>query len=177
MVSELSRRDILRAAKGLALATPFFGLAACDGEDLPLGISSFSGATMGTSYNVKIMDPPSNMGRVALKLAIDRILNTVNVQMSNWRADSEISAFNKAASPSWVAISHDTLSVIDEALRISRLSGGAFDPTIGPLVDLWGFGPLFDRRRIPPKSQIAKALGTTGFQHIRTKSSQPAAAK
>lgn len=175
MAPELSRRDILRTAKGLALATPFLGLIACDGWRS--GVTAFAGPTMGTDYKIKITDLPWNIDRTVLKSAFEGILKTVNDQMSNWRAESEISAFNAKTSPSWFEISTDTRSVIDEALRIGRLSGGAFDPTIGPLVDLWGFGPERNQFRIPHRDEIATALQRTGYRHIRTKSSRPGIAK
>ena len=159
------------------MATPFLGLVACDGDGVRRRTTNFAGTTMGTTYSIKITELPRHIDRNALKLAADRILATVNHQMSNWRANSEISRFNAGASSDWLSVSDDTLGVIDEALRISRLSGGAFDPTSGPLVDLWGFGPTSDNRRVPPQNHIGAALGRTGFQHIRTSASQPAVAK
>lgn len=177
MAPELSRRDILRTAKGLALATPFLSLVACDDEDARRGVISFAGATMGTDYHVKVAGLPRKADRLTLKSAFDGILETINDQMSNWRAESEISAFNAGAMSSWHGVSSDTRSVIEEALRISRLSGGGFDPTVGPLVDLWGFGPDGTNRRVPSNNEISDALRQTGFQHIRTNSSRPAVAK
>lgn len=177
MTPEFSRRDILQTAKGLAMVTPFLGLVACDGDGVRRRTITFAGATMGTTYSIRVTDLPRHIDRVSLKVAIDGILATVNDQMSNWRTDSEVSTFNDGAPSSWISVSDDTLSVINEALRISRLSGGAFDPTIGTLVDLWGFGPASDNRRVPSQNQIGAALRKTGFQHIRTSASQPAVAK
>lgn len=177
MAPELSRRDILRSAGKLAVATPFFGLTACDGAGSGRGITEFSGLTMGTGYRVKITNLPGHVDRVALKSAFHGILETINDQMSNWRAESEISKFNGDTSASWRNISPDIQMVVDEALHISRLSRGAFDPTIGPLVDLWGFGPHGDNRRSPDQGDIRKAIGKTGFHHIRTRSSRHGIAK
>ena len=177
MTSTFSRRDVLQRGSELALATPFLGLAACDSADWQRRTMTFTGPTMGTGYSVTITDPPTNLDRRALKAEIDGSLEAVNIQMSNWRGDSEISRVNAVASPSWMSVSPDALSVIDEALRIGRLSDGAFDPTIGPLVDLWGFGPVLDGRHVPRPGRIDAALERTGFRHIRTRTSPPAVAK
>lgn len=177
MASTLSRRDILRRAKGFALATPLLGLAGCNEENSWRQATTIAGATMGTGYSVRITKLPPGLDRRALRSAIEQRLETVNRQMSNWRAESEISLFNAGVSSSWTGVSADTLAVIEEALRISRLSDGAFDPTIGPLVDLWGFGPTLASRQIPPHGRIQEALGRIGFRHIRTTRAPAAIAK
>ena len=97
MPAVLSRREVLRRAQGLALATPFLGLVACDaGGRASLNLA---GATMGTTYRVTIPDPPAGLDRRALESGIERDLEAVNGQMSNWRAGSEVSRFNDRASP------------------------------------------------------------------------------
>lgn len=177
MAFTFSRRDVLQRAKGLALATPFLGLVACDGEDDWSETTRLAGPTMGTTYRIRISGHSHKLDRRTLKTGVERILETVNRQMSNWRVDSEVSNFNAGAPRAWADISHDTLRVVEEAARIHRLSDGAFDPTIGPLVDLWGFGPASAGRRIPARSRIAAALRRTGIRHIRTRTSPPAVAK
>lgn len=177
MALTLSRRGILRGARGFALATPFLSLVGCDEDDSWRPTTTIAGATMGTGYSVKITNSPPSLDRRVLRAAIDQCLETVNRQMSNWRAESEISLFNAGQSSSWTGVSPDTLAVIEEALRISRLSDGAFDPTIGPLVDLWGFGPASGDRQVPPHGEIQEALGMIGFRHIRTRRTPAAVAK
>ncbi len=162
---------------GFALGTPLFGLAACDPGAGRGGLTRFSGSTMGTSYMVSISSRPAVVGRRALKDGIDAVLESIDARMSNWRGSSEISLFNRAAPGSWRGISPDTFAVIDQALSISRLSGGAFDPTVAPLVDLWGFGPALTNRRVPPDARIESALARTGFRHVRTRPSSPSLAK
>ncbi len=177
MASTLSRRDILRRAKGFALATPLLSLAGCDEANSRRPMTTIAGATMGTYYSVAITDLPANLDRGALRADIERRLEIVNRQMSNWRAESEISIFNAGTASSWIGVSTDTWAVVEEALRTSRLSDGAFDPTIGPLVDLWGFGPTSGNRQIPPHARIQEALGQIGFRHIRTREAPAAIAK
>ncbi len=177
MKHTLSRRELLQGMTGFALGTPLFGLAACDPGAGRNGLTRFSGSTMGTSFTVSIASRPAAVGRRALKDEIDTALESVNARMSNWRSISEVSLFNRAAPGSWRRISPDTLAVIDQALGISRLSGGAFDPTIGPLVDLWGFGPGPASRQVPSDARIEAARARTGFRHIRTRPSSRSLAK
>lgn len=174
---KVSRRDVLSRATGLVLAAPFLGLAACDEAEIHRRATTLAGATMGTRYIVRIASLPLGIDAHTLRAEFERLLETVNDQMSNWRAVSEISRFNAGPASSWLEISPDTSTVVDEALGVSRLSGGAFDPTIGPLVDLWGFGPGSAARGIPPRARIEAALATMGFRHVRTKRVPVAIAK
>ena len=96
---------------------------------------------MGTTYNVKVAKAPNTLDTEALASQITSILQTVDAQMSTYRADSELSLVNAAAAGEWVPVSAETAMVVGSALKAAELTGGAFDPTIGPLVDLWGFGP------------------------------------
>jgi thiamine biosynthesis lipoprotein len=177
MSTILSRRDLLRRTSGFALATPLLSLTACDAGIGPSRTMAFAGPTMGTSYSVTVAEPPAGLDRRALKVEIDGHLETVNGQMSNWRSDSEISRFNAEVPGDWTGVSPDTLTIIEEALRVGRLSAGAFDPTIGPLVDLWGFGPGSAERRIPQPARVDAALQRTGLEQVRIRRSQRAVAK
>ncbi len=154
MMHRLSRREFVDKAQGFALATPFLSLLGCDDEGAG-GLVSLEGKTMGTTYSVKLVDFPHGTDKSKLAREIDRLLVTVNQQMSTYRQDSELSRFNTTAAATWLPISIDTRSVIDEALRVSRLTEGAFDPTVGPIVDLWGFGPGGGQQRVPSSDEIS----------------------
>ncbi|MCA9538217.1 MAG: FAD:protein FMN transferase [Myxococcales bacterium] len=105
-------------------------------------VTAFRGATMGTTYTVKIAGPAlSPADENALGAAIDAELEAVNDQMSTWRKTSELSRLNQSESTDPQPASEALRLVIAEALRINKLSGGAFDITVGPLVNAWGFGP------------------------------------
>jgi thiamine biosynthesis lipoprotein len=175
MVSTFSRRDVIRQAKGLALATPFLSLIACEGG-AARKLTLVTGATMGTRYSVKISRLPMDVDRHALERDIALILETVNEQMSTYRPSSELSRFNAATSASWTEVSPDTLDVVEQALRVSRLSDGAFDPTIGALVDLWGFGPG-GGQNVPPVDRIEETLGSIGYRNVHAKATPPSLAK
>ena len=137
----LSRRDLLQTAKALATAAPLLGLAGCGRARPEGGATRLAGKTMGTTYGVVVADLPVGVDRRALHADLERVLERVDAQMSTYRADSELSRFNDAPPGVWIEVSADTLAVTEAALEVARLSAGAFDPTVGPLVDDWGFGP------------------------------------
>ena len=97
--------------------------------------------------------------------------------MSTYNPDSEVSRFNAERSTDWMAISTDTLLVIDEALRIARLTHGAFDVTIEPLVQLWGFGATVPPQLPPAQERIRGIVDTVDYTHIQTRPSPPAVRK
>ena len=175
MGDTLSRRDFIHQAQSVALATPFLSLLGCsdDARDL----LSLDGQTMGTSYSVKIADAPRGIDVGALAGELDGLLETVNRQMSTYRPDSELSRFNASAAGTWIPVSIDTCSVINEALRVSHLTDGALDPTVGPIVDLWGFGPGGVPRHVPSSEKIAAARAAVGFAKTETRADAPALIK
>jgi thiamine biosynthesis lipoprotein len=102
------------------------------------------GMTMGTDYSVKITHFPKNNDPNAWKKfaqLIQQRLDDIDHAMSTYRDDSEISRFNVSDSTEWFGVSEKTAKVVQLSLEISKLSNGTFDITVGPLVDLWGFGP------------------------------------
>ncbi|MDH3602831.1 MAG: FAD:protein FMN transferase [Candidatus Tectomicrobia bacterium] len=173
----LSRREVLKRAKAFALVIPGLSLAACGRENPADRLTEFTGATMGTTYTVQVTDLPNRVGRDALHADIHRILKTVNTRMSTYQVDSELSRFNASTSTGWFPLSTDTLEVLAEALRVSRLCGGAFDVTVGPLVNLWGFGPPMRSALPPSDGQIRDALERVGFMNIEIRTSPPAVRK
>jgi len=163
-----TRRELIERTAGLALATPFLGLAACDGNGRGRPLIRLSGPTMGTTYQIAITDPPPHLNIALMEADVTAILESVNRQMSTYRSDSELSRFNANSGSSPVAVSADTARVAAEAFRIGVLSGGAFDPTVGPLVDLWGFGAGGDGLHVPARARIAEVragIGTNNVDH------------
>jgi thiamine biosynthesis lipoprotein len=108
---------------------------------------------------------------------IGALLKEVNRQMSNWLKDSEISRFNQYKESDWFGVSGDTVLVIAEGLRISEKSGGAFDITVGPLIDLWGFGPVKKEKQIPGEEQIKAVKAKIGYQKLEVRQSPPSVKK
>jgi len=106
------------------------------------------GRTMGTTYNIKIVAAES-FDEVKLQEKIDQLLVQVNQQMSTYIPDSELSLFNSSNSLDGIKISDGLKRVVEEAIRLGQLSNGKLDVTIGPLVNLWGFGPEHRPEVIP----------------------------
>lgn len=135
------------------------------------------GETMGTTWSVVVARSATPLDPEPLRAEIEATLGRVDRQASTWRVDSELSRFNAGRSTGWVAVSTDLATVVAEALRTSRLSGGAFDPTVGPLVDLWGFGPSGGRSRRPPDAAVRSARARTGFERLAVRETPPALRK
>lgn len=125
-------------------------------------LQRWGGPTMGTSWSVAALLPPgADAGAIGtIGAGIQAVLARVIAQMSNWEADSDLSRFNRAPPGSWHALPADCFAVLQAALQVARDSGGAYDPSAGPLVDLWGFGPAsahHPERRVPPSPDAVQA--------------------
>ena len=132
-------------------------------------IVSINGNTMGTTYSIKIVTKkPQHIDINNVKIKIDSALQVVNQQMSTYIYDSEISQFNRLTRKDWFTISTDFYNVIVMAQKISRLTEGAFDITVGPIVELWGFGKDFEKNMWhPPTIQtINKTIKFIGYKNI-----------
>ena len=125
------------------------------------------GATMGTSYSVKAVypiEPP--VAQEDLKSEIDRELGRINQLMSTYDPESELSRFNVWSSTVPFEVSPDTLEVIRAARDLYESTGGLFDPTVGPLVDLWGFGPEKRRTAPPSREEIEAGRVLVGMNRL-----------
>jgi len=124
---------------------------------------------MGTGYSVKITGPILKSDLEKLTEKIDARLIELNRQMSTWDPASEISAFNHFHSTERFSCSAEFRTVVERALYFSESTGGAFDPTLQPLLNLWGFGSEGDDRTIPSDAQIAETQLKTGWEKIEVK--------
>lgn len=106
------------------------------------------GETMGTTWSLRMAGPRGLMPDM-LRMGVERQLASVIADMSTWEADSALSRFNRAEAGSWHELSPDFFTVLDYSLELAAQSEGAFDPTVGPLVNLWGFGPAGHRDSDP----------------------------
>ena len=138
-------------------------LAGCSFVGKP-EVRTLWGQTMGTSYTVKVVATEAAAEQLDGKVRAR--LDAVNDAMSTYLPRSELSRFNDAPVGEWVEVSAITREVIAEALDVARISGGAFDPTVGPLVDLWGFGPKPTTDQVPDVDAIEAALDAIGWQAI-----------
>ena len=131
----------------------------------PLDLARLGGHTMGTTWSA-VLAAPADADLHALHAGIERRLDTVVRQMSTWRADSDISRFNRSEAGQWQQLPDEFLAVLDAALDIAARSGGAYDPTVGPLVEAWGFGPAGDVPRIPGEAELAELRRRVGWQRL-----------
>lgn len=123
---------------------------------------------MGTSYSIRLAGARFDRRELAdLHADVDAALAEINRQMSVWRPDSEIARFNRAGADEPVALSADFRFVVRRALELAEASGGAFDPTVGALVDLWGFGPDGRPPAAPSAERIAAVRRAVGYRHLR----------
>jgi thiamine biosynthesis lipoprotein len=126
-----------------------------------------SGRTMGSYYAMSI-DNPGTADAREIQAEIEAKLEDINRQMSTWDESSEISKFNRSTSTDWFPVSHDFAIVVQEAIRLNHLSKGAMDVTIGPLIDVWGFGKE-KRKSVPAENEIRAALARVGSSQLEVR--------
>lgn len=125
------------------------------------------GHTMGTTYLIRFAHTPLKQREMRqFQGEIQAVLDEINRQMSIWEQNSEISRFNRAEMGQNVEISFDFAFVARRALEMAEITDGAFDPTIGALVNLWGFGPDGPRQTAPSSTQIEAARQQVGWRQL-----------
>ena len=145
------------------MAAVFF-MAACSMKTT----DRFAGRTMGTTYHIQVVasrfQPTAYLAeRIQARLA------EINRSMSTYLPDSEISRFNAmGTAPERICVSGDFFQVLAVAADLFRLTGGAWDGTVAPLVNLWGFGPAPQKGAAPAGQAIARVLEQVGFDRILT---------
>jgi len=126
-----------------------------------------TGYTMGTSYTVKLVEKEfDGENLAALEKKIEAVLYDVSQQMSTYIPSSEISQFNNSKSIEPFEISADFAKVMLLSQKISRETQGAFDPTVSPLINAWGFGPGWKEDLIPSDNTIKDALNKIGYTKL-----------
>jgi thiamine biosynthesis lipoprotein len=140
-------------------------------------VLTLHGFTMGSTWSAKYRSATNTPPPRAVEQALQARLDDLERQMSTWRADSVLSRFNASSDTNWFPVPRDTAVVVREALEISRLSDGAFDVTVFPLVQLWGFGPGGKKGRVPSDAEIATALKRVGWQKLEARLDPPALRK
>lgn len=136
-------------------AMPAFGLASP---------AALAGATMGTTWSARLAVPPGITPAMA-EAAIQNALDTVVRQMSTWDDGSDLSRFNRAAA-GWQPLPAQCLYVLRHALELACRTDGAYDPTIGPLVNAWGFGPPPYASEPPSADMLRALMQRVGWQRI-----------
>lgn len=170
------------ALVGIALLGASFcaGLAGCDRRSpADLDLYVFQGGAMGTTYTVKVVCAASAMyaGREgAIEQAIGAALIYVDDAMSTYKPDSELSRFNQYRGTEPYPLSPATFTVFSIAQQISVYTNGAFDVTVGPLVNAWGFGAE-KPAGLPTDAEIASILTRVGYQKLHLDSASQSVTK
>ena len=150
----------------------FASLLILAGCEKPAEQVHLSGPTMGTTYNIKYIVQPDIPSAEAIQTEVDRLLEEVNDQMSTYRKDSELSRFNQYQGSEPFTVSEQTATVVKEAIRLNQLTEGALDVTVGPLVNLWGFGPEARPEVVPSDAELAERKAKTGIHHLSVQGNQ-----
>ena len=154
---------IKNSVNWLVLAGLAFFISGC--SKAPENVS-LAGNTMGTTYHIKVVANDKLPDAQTLQAEIDTALELVNDQMSTYRPNSELSRFNQSALGQSVEVSADTIKVIQAGIDLNAVTNGALDITLGPLVNLWGFGP--DKRPVdvPSQAELDAAKAKMGIHSL-----------
>ena len=128
-------------------------LAACASR--PPAVVLLQGETMGSAWTVKVAGVLP-LPQAELQREVQARFEAVNQALSTYRANSALSRFNDEESGDWVDVEPELAAVMGYALSLAGRSGGAYDITVGPLVNLWGFGPDPAVHRVPDSAAIAR---------------------
>jgi thiamine biosynthesis lipoprotein len=141
-----------------------WALAACSERVAPIQLS---GQSMGTSWHVTVIPGAGTPGESDLQRGIEAELEEVNSSMSTYLDQSEISRFNATGVDQWFPVSPGFYTVLSAAMAIGWQSHGAYDVTVGPLVNLWGFGPAGPVATPPSDDAVTEVLERVGQDHLR----------
>ena len=139
----------------------FFLLISCQSKD----IIKLEGRTMGTTFKVLYIPESNSPDMKILSSLVQKELKRVNDLMSTYKKDSEISRVNIGPANNWLGISRDLTLVLAEAKEIHDFSNGYYDVTVGPLVNLWGFGPKGEKKA-PTQEEIDLTLKKVGMDQL-----------
>lgn len=141
---------------------------------LAAAVQELGGPTMGTRWSVKYWHAPTAPGPAwrEVREAIETALDLVVRQMSTWEEDSDLSRYNRAAPGRWQKLPGPFFTVLRHALELARATGGAYDPTVGPAVNLWGFGPDPARRNVPETDELEAVRRRIGWQRVQLDTEQ-----
>jgi thiamine biosynthesis lipoprotein len=152
-------------------------LGACGDSPRERPVQELVGSTMGTTFSIKVIAPPESLDLPALQKDIEAALDGINRTMSTYLSDSELSRFNASESVDWFEVSPELCHAVEAARVVSEFTGGAFDVTVGPLVNLWGFGPAESTYEPPGNDVITAAMQDVGYTKLHVDCAKPALRK
>jgi FAD:protein FMN transferase len=134
-------------------------------------VSEIHGHAMGSTYSIKWVDGSDTPPPAALKASVEELLAEFDSEVSTWRTDSHLARFNAAPAGSCEEMPASVLELVALATSLNERSGGAFDVTVGPLLELWGFHGSPRRQVVPEPDELAAALERVGQRHLRIQGS------
>ncbi|MEA3642333.1 MAG: FAD:protein FMN transferase [Lamprobacter sp.] len=164
------------ASASVVLVSLVLMLVGC-GQDSEQRLLVLRGATMGTTYSLQVVDPPGAFDRSALAEQVRARLSAINDLMSTYQPSSELSRFNASSTTDWFLVSPELVAVVSAGQAVSEASNGAFDITVGPLVNLWGFGPTPSAEDLPTAGEIQAARARVGWRQLEVRTQPPALRK
>ena len=156
-----------------AIATFVITLIICSCSDNKNG-PQITGMTMGTTYSVHWTKLPDTITLAQLQAKINTRLEEINDLMSTYKPHSQLSGFNRSRETGWHAVELEIAELVNLALNVSGESNGAFDITVGPLVNLWGFGPSETAFSPPTQTEINIAKRSVGYKFLESRLQPPA---
>jgi len=158
---------MILVAKTLLLTLAGLLLAGC-GQT----IEQLAGPTMGSTYSVKYVPGATTPAPAAVQAQVDAILAEIDQQLSTYRADSLVSGFNRLPAGACAPMPEAVLELVRTGEQLALESNGAFDLTIEPLIELWGFGAQSRGEQVPTAEQISAARAQVGHQHLQIRDQQ-----
>ena len=160
----------IQVSRYLSFLSVVFLIFACSSKQSGPQLTGF---TMGTSYSIQWNDDsPISTNDLAQEIA--KRLERINTLMSTYIRDSQLSEFNQSSETGWHAVDIELATLVKQALDICQQSEGAFDITIGPLVNLWGFGASDANFQFPNDTEINIAMRAVGCKNLQARLSPPA---
>lgn len=166
-----------RPARSARLWSLWIILLSLGCEAPPTQVAELSGQTMGTTYSVKLAPAPPADTLNRLQQQIDARLDAINRTMSTYRRDSDLMRFNLADTTDWQPVPAALARLVTHANTISTLSDGMYDITVGPLVNLWGFGNSGTRDTPPSRTEIDAIMDRVGYRKLESRLDPPALRK
>jgi len=144
----------------------------CGRRELPV---EFAGHTQGTAYSIRAF---CRTAQPTLHADVDQLLDDIVATMSTYEATSTLSRFNAHVPGDWYDVPSSLAQVVAAAQQLAQISDGAFDVTVGPLVNAWGFGPGGGSRGVIPSQQtLEEARSRIGYRYLQVRMTPPAMRK
>ncbi|MEZ6048404.1 MAG: FAD:protein FMN transferase [Planctomycetaceae bacterium] len=158
------------------MSAPLLIFTGCDSSLTRIPVQ-LSGQTMGTYFDIRFNEVPEGETKESILLKVEAELDRLNKLMSTWQSDSDLMQFNNSETTDWYPIHPEIELVVANALDISRLSGGTFDVTVGPLVEKWNFGVPQQDFHVPTEEELQTLSEYVGWELVETRRAEPALKK